>query len=291
MFFQRTFFLGFIFISIFPSLYFSNCFSCMVSSRCFFQYFSKIMFPCIFFFKNCISSISFPAQFQDVFFQNLRFFQNVFSSIGFSMSIFPELYFANFFLHVMTSFFQYVFSRIGVSRCDIFFSSAVFCQFFPAPWFFQNVFSRIAAFFPEPSAYIFSRMFFQNCILPILLCTLRSSIFSRMFFPELHFANFFPAPSAYHFFQDVFSRIAFLLFFFCALCLSVFFQNVFSRIVFCQFFPAPSNASFFRKVFSRIGVSLCSIFFQNCILPCFPAPFDFQFFPLCFFPKRCSKNT
>ena len=207
----------------------------MVSSRCFFQYFSKIMFPCIFFFKNCISSISFPAQFQDVFFQKLRFFQNVFSSIGFSMSIFPELYFANFFLHVMTSFFQYVFSRIGVSRCDIFFSSAVFCQFFPAPWFFLNVFSNIAAFFPEPSAYIFSRMFFQNCILPILLCTLRSSIFSRMFFPELHFANFFPAPSAYHF-----SRM------------------FFPELHFCYFFSAPCAYQFFPECF-----------FQNCILPIF----------------------
>ena len=265
----------------------------MVSSRCFFQYFSKIMFPCIFFFKNCISSISFPAQFQDVFFPEF--------------AIFPEC------------FFQYWFF-------NVYFSRAVFCQFFPARddkffpvcFFPELVFPGAIYFFPV--LYVanfflhlgFSRMFFpelQHFSLNLLLTFFFQNVFSRIVF-----CQFYCAPCAHQFFPECFfSRIAFCQFFSCAFCLPFFpgcffpncifvifflrlvlisfFQNVFSRIVFCQFFPAPSNASFFRKVFSRIGVSLCSIFFQNCILPFFPAPFDFQFFPLCFYPKRCSKNT
>ena len=237
MFFSTNIFFRFYLYFHFSIIVFSNCFSCMVSSRCFFQYFSKIMFPCIFFFKNCISSISFPAQFQDVFFQNLRFFQNVFSSIGFSMSIFPELYFANFFLHVITSFFQYVFFQnwcfpvryiffqcciLPIFSCTLVFPECFFqnCSIFflnlLLTFFFQNVFSRIVfcQFYCAPCAH----QFFQEC-----------------FFPELHFAIFFPAPSAYHFFQDVFSRIAFLL-----------------------FFSAPCAYQFFPECF-----------FQNCILPIF----------------------
>ena len=249
------------------------------------------MFPCIFFFKNGISSISFPAQFQDVFPE---------------FAIFPEC------------FFQYWFF-------NVYFSRAVFCQFFPARdykffpvcFFPELVFSRCYIFCPVlyfANFFLhlgFSRMFFPE--LQYFFLNLLLTFFSRMFFPELYFANFIVHPALISFFQNSCFQNCILQFFSCTFCLPFFpgcffpncnfailfprlvlisfFQNVFSRIVFCQFFPAPSNASIFRKVFSRIGVSLCSIFFQNCILPFFPALFDFQFFPLCFFPKRCSKNT
>ena len=101
------------------------------------------MFPCIFFFKNCISSISFPAQFQDVFPE---------------FAIFPEC------------FFQYWFF-------NVYFSRAVFCQFFPA----RDYKFFPVCFFPElvfPGAiYFFPVLYFANFFLHLG--------FSRMFFPEL----------------------------------------------------------------------------------------------------------
>ena len=108
--------------------------------------FISMFFP-IFFLKSCFPVFSFSRivflQFfflhnsRMFFFQNLRFFQNVFSSIGFSMSIFPELYFANFFLHVITSFFPIrFFPELVFPGAIYFFPALYFANFFPAPWFF-----------------------------------------------------------------------------------------------------------------------------------------------------------
>ena len=262
----------------------------MVSSRCFFQYFSKIMFPCIFFFKNCISSISFPAQFQDVFPEFAIFpecfFQYWFFNVYFSRAVFCQFFPARDYKFFPVCFFP----ELVFSRCYIFFSSAVFCQVFPAPWFFQNVFSRIAVFFPEPSAYIF----FQNVFSRIVFCQFYCApcahqFFSRMFFSRIAFCQFFSCAFCLPFFPGCFFPNCNFAIFFLRLVLISFFQNVFSRIVFCQFFPAPSNASFFRKVFSRIGVSLCSIFFQNCILPFFLRPLISSFFHYVFSQKDAPK--
>ena len=231
------------------------------------------MFPCFFFFKNCISLL---AQFQDVF------FHNVFSSIGFSMSIFQGLYFAIFSCARLQVFSNMIFPVRYI------FSRAVF----PEPCFFQNVFSRIAFFhfFCAPCAYqFFPECFFQNCILLIF-----PAPYARMFFPELYFVHFFlhlvlisVFPECFfqncillifsctlclyiHFFPGCFFQNCILFIFSCILCLSVFFQNVFPRTVFCQFFPAPLDFRLFPSCCSRDIVFFQKIFSVMLDLVVFP---------------------
>ena len=240
------------------------------------------MFPCFFFFKNCISLL---AQFQDVF------FHNVFSSIGFSMSIFQGLYFAIFScarLQVFSNMFfpvRYIFSR----------------AVFPAPCFFQNVFSRIAFFYfcCAPCAYqFFPECFFQNCILLIF-----PAPYARMFFPELYFVHFFlhlvlisVFPEC--FFQNCiflimltflsrmfFPELYFVHFFLHLVLISVFLKCFFPELYFANFFLRPLIAVFSGMFFPELAFPGALYFFQNCILPFFPAPLDFQFFPLC-----CSRD-
>ena len=200
------------------------------------------MFPCFFFFKNCIS---FLAQFQDVF-----------SSI-----YFQGLYFAIFSCARLQVFSNMFFPESVFSRCDIFFPGLYFTNFF-----LHLVFSRM--FFPElrfsifcaPCAYQFlPECFFQNCILPIFSCT----FLSRMFFPELYFVHFF-----LH-----------------LVLISVFLKCFFPELYFANFFLRPLIAVFSGMFFPELAFPGALYFFQNCILPFFPAPLDFQFFPLC-----CSRD-
>ena len=191
------------------------------------------------------------------------------------------------------------FSRIGVSRCYIFFSSAVFCQFFPAPWFFQNVFSRIAVFFPEPSAYIFfPECFFQNCILPILLCTLRSSVFSRMFFSRIAFCQFFSCAFCLPFLPGCFFPNCNFAIFFCALCLSVFSRMFFPELYFANFFLHPLMPVFSGRFFPEL-VFPCALYFSRIVF-ChfFLRPFSFFHYvfsqkdaPKIPEPKQSTKKT
>ena len=207
------------------------------------------MFPCFFFFKNCISLL---AQFQDVF------FHNVFSSIGFSMSIFQGLYFAIFScarLQVFSNMFfpvRYIFSR----------------AVFPAPCFFQNVFSRIPFFhfFCAPCAYqFFPECFFQNCILLIF-----PAPYARMSFPELYFVHFFlhlvlisVFPEC--FFQNCiflimltflsrmfFPELYFVHFFLHLVLISVFPKCFFPELYFANFFLHRLISGFFHHVVPEI---------------------------------------
>lgn len=212
------------------------------------------MFPCFFFFKNCISLL---AQFQDVF------FHNVFSSIGFSMSIFQGLYFAIFScarLQVFSNMFfpvRYIFSR------------AVFYQLFPAPCFFQNVFSRIAfcRFFP---AHFFPGCFFQNCILFIFSCILCLSVFFQNVFSQNCILPIFSCTAWFQAFSIMlFQRYCF------------FPEDFFSNVGSCCF---SSAATFFSPTLVNISMnSLCvqmflSCFFRNMDFAClfFPARFFFH---------------
>ena len=106
-------------------------------------FFLKSCFP-VFSFKNCISSIFFSCTIPGCFFPEF--------------AIFPEC------------FFQYWFF-------NVYFSRAVFCQFFPA----RDYKFFPVCFFPElvvfPVRYIFSSAVF----LPIFSCTL--------VFPECFFQN------------------------------------------------------------------------------------------------------
>ena len=110
-----------------------------------------------------------------------------------------------------------------------------------------------------------------------------------MFFPELHFANFFPAPSAYHFFQDVFSRIAILLFFFCALCLSVFSRMFFPELYFANFFLHPLMPVFSGRFFPEL-VFPCALYFSRIVF-ChfFLRPLISSFFHYVFSQKDAPK--
>ena len=255
-------------LSVFPELYVSNSFL-------------HALFPR--FQISCILEYTFPT----ARFSSRCFFQDRFSRIHVSLfSIFSELRFGISFPAPITIFSRMFFPDC-VLPCVLCFSRIVFCHFFPAASI-----SFFLMFFPE---LVFQCLFFQNCILP--------------FFPAL---QFFPKC----FFQNWFFNIIFSELYFANFSQGVFCQNIclfsimfFSEFDLAIFFLLPLITSFFQYVFSRIDVSWMFIpkcffaifflqpllvffrmffpelvfqclFFQNCILPFFPAP---QFFPKCFF--------
>lgn len=245
------------------------------SYRCFFQvFFPEFMFPWIvfwqFFLHALITSFFLDVFFPELVFPGVLFFQycilpifsctfcmltnfsRMFSRIGFSRSICPDLYFANFSLHLLLiSFFQDMcFFRELVFPGALYFSTTVFCPFILAPSAYQ----------------FFQKMFFFE------------NRFSMSIFPELYFANLFFHPLITSFFQDMFFlRIG-------VSRRSIFFQNCILHFSCALWFRAFSIVFLFQK-----DCFLSEVFLKDVGLFCSSRSAAFSIFPRCsaIFPLPC----